>query len=925
MKSQVLHLTHCSCGLVLAFLALHAMGAFAGTQSSAVSPTEQEFNSSTTGDAPSASLALDVDKSRPAAVMFDFNSRLEQQFNFPKVLSTALGCQLQNLELSRDDENANTSLYAECALPARQSLMTRINTIDLSAFKDISNAEPNFSLFLTLSVRSYDSAHCEPAPQHVANKSGTTTCFYFFQDLAHAPAVLQFEFGYSRAHAMRVTAILGFFLLIPIACTFWFRHRATRISEEAKPTVFFAYRRFLTWTALFGTLAWWATVDLLHADEFAGFLLPSWQWIDAFAAAIAPWFVVWTPPLVVYFLCLALSSPIQSLRGTKYTQKQILNRSFWAVGRLVLPLLFICFGIVELFHSPSLSVLLIALGIVAGKFANRRFIRAYGVELHALTSGELRDRAFAMAEKAKTKLNQLYVIPTEHMRMANAFAHVAHNVLLTDYLVKNMSKAEVDAVVGHEIAHLRNKHIGRRMTVTFIAVLAFAFGAGFLEYWLPRGLPNGPIFYAIVLVALLFVSRRNEFAADAGSVKLTGNAEGMMTALTRLTRLNTVPMQWGKLDEKLLTHPSTLRRIRKLAKLGGISEARTAELLTQSLAPPLETYAIPASALPGGKLFSTGYKSRLAAKVGWTIILTTTLLPAAVAFIADWAKLENEARWLAYALGLLFTLAANLALLNFLPMLGLRKMECLLRQKCQGEDPTPGVCGGLFVSLVPSSEPLIYEGNWAWDLGFLSVTSEHLCFWGEEARFTLRRSEITSLSVGAGPIGWFRNRSVQVAWRGSDGQESTFNLRPMRAHSMWVMAAHTRLLARELQSWLQGLPLSGELTLGSTRTAEQKFSPPSFGNVTGTSPQTRVRGQFLVRDFLVNSFIALGAILVFKLGFPAFDDLRSRSDSALMTPSSSSLYVFVVVWLARVFVLLPYWRSRRKSSSSGKQLSAQVG
>jgi hypothetical protein len=314
-------------------------------------------------------------------------------------------------------------------------------------------------------------------------------------------------------------------------------------------------------------------------------------------------------------------------------------------------------------------------------------------------------------------------------------------------------------------------------------------------------------------------------------------------------------------------------------------------------------------------LFSTRYKSRLAAKVGWIIVLTTTVLPAAVAFIADWARLENEARWFVYALGLLFTFAANLALLNFLPMLGLPELERLLRQKCQTEHATPGECSSLFVSLAPSPEPLIYEGNWAWDLGFLSITDEHLSFWGEEARFTLSREEITSFSIGAGPIGWFRNRSVQVSWRGSNGQEGTFNLRPMRAHSMWVMAAQTLLLARELQSWLQRLPLSGKLTLVSPRMVGEKFNSPSFGNVTGTSPQTFVRGQALVRDFLLNSFIALGAILVFGLGFPPLDDLRRPSDSALIAPSFSGLYVFVVVWLARVFVLLPYWRA--KASSSG--------
>jgi len=92
----------------------------------------------------------------------------------------------------------------------------------------------------------------------------------------------------------------------------------------------------------------------------------------------------------------------------------------------------------ELFSTPRVGVLFITAGIVAGRFATKRFVRAYGLELHALTSGELRDRAFALAEKAGIKLNQLFVLPTGTIRMANAFAHAARNIYLTDYLLKNL-------------------------------------------------------------------------------------------------------------------------------------------------------------------------------------------------------------------------------------------------------------------------------------------------------------------------------------------------------------------------------------------------------------------------------------------------------------------------------------------------------
>lgn len=897
-----------SLGLLL-FLSSFADN-YVWAQASSTAQTLAENRSDDAEEAPSLLLTLNMDGNDSVKVMFDFKSSLEQKYNFQRLLSTVLGCPLRDISLSRDEERENTMLYAECDLPLRKSRFTRIGVIDLQPLRNIQKVEPKLKFVLILSIPPPDVFRCDPVPEQVPQNPVGATCFYFSTDLAHTPATVQFEFGYSSKHVIRNFGILGFLLLMPIGLTFWFRRRASSAPDEAKPTVWFAYRRFLMWTALVGTLVWWAALDLTQADEFVKFLLLSWQWNDAFAAAIFPWVLLWIPPLVIYFLCLALSLPIQTLRGTKHTQRQILNQSFWAIARFVLPLALIGVGVAEMSNSLRLAVLLIAAGIVAGRFASVKFVRAYGIELHALTSGELRDRAFAMADKANARLNQLYVIPTEHIRMANAFAHVAQNVLLTDYLVKNLSKAEVDAVVGHELAHLQNKHLGRRMIVIFIAIIVFAFCGGLLEYWLPTRLPNGPIFYTLLLLTLFFISRRNEFAADAGSVKLTGNAEAMMTALARLTHLNTMPLEWSKVDEKLLTHPSTLRRIRRLATDAGISEARTAELLNQSVAAPGETYPIPPTALPAGKLFSTRYKTQVAGKFAWTVVLTTVVIPAIVAFLARSGHLEGGMLWIAYSGGFLLTIMADFALLNFLPMVGLPKMERLLREKFQVERTLPADRGSLFVSLAPDSCPRVYEGNWAWDLGFVSLGGGQLSYWGEEARFTLRREEITSLSIGPGPTGWFRTTSVYVSWRDSAGREGTFNLRPLCARSMRDMAVKTRQVARDLENWHRRLPPSTNPLIAPAEADGEKRGAPSFGQVTGNPPQLLVRGQSLVRDFLLNTFLALGVILVFGLGFPPIDELGRPSNSTDVNPSLGGLYVLLVVWLARVFVFLPFWRAR---------------
>ena len=58
------------------------------------------------------------------------------------------------------------------------------------------------------------------------------------------------------------------------------------------------------------------------------------------------------------------------------------------------------------------------------------------------------------------------------------------------------------------------------------------------------------------------------------------------------------------------------------------------------------------------------------------------------------------------------------------------------------------------------------------------------------------------------------------------------------------------------------------------------------------------------------TFLTIATIALFGLGFPLVDDLFRSFESANPSPSYGGLYVLLVVWASRVFVLLPYWRAR---------------
>jgi heat shock protein HtpX len=136
----------------------------------------------------------------------------------------------------------------------------------------------------------------------------------------------------------------------------------------------------------------------------------------------------------------------------------------------------------------------------------------------------------------------------------NAFATGAFKnsalVAVSTGLLQSMTRDEVEAVLGHEMAHVAN---GDMVTLTLIQGVVNTFVIflsriiGFIVdkavFRTERGV--GPGFFIASLVSQIVLgilasmivawfSRRREFRADAGSVELLGNRQPMINALARL-------------------------------------------------------------------------------------------------------------------------------------------------------------------------------------------------------------------------------------------------------------------------------------------------------------------------------------------------------------------------------------------------------
>jgi heat shock protein HtpX len=195
-----------------------------------------------------------------------------------------------------------------------------------------------------------------------------------------------------------------------------------------------------------------------------------------------------------------------------------------------------------------------------------------------------------LAEKAGIRTPQVAVYEGAPNAFATGAFRSAALVAVSSGLLSSMSREELEAVLGHEIAHVAN---GDMVTLTliqgvvntFVVFLArvVAFFVDKVVFRTQRG--TGPGYFITVLVCQIvfgvlasiivaWFSRRREFRADAGSAQYVGSPQPMMSALARLGGLSPGELPkslngFGITDKPgiaslFATHPPIEARIRAL-------------------------------------------------------------------------------------------------------------------------------------------------------------------------------------------------------------------------------------------------------------------------------------------------------------------------------------------------------------------------
>jgi heat shock protein HtpX len=221
-------------------------------------------------------------------------------------------------------------------------------------------------------------------------------------------------------------------------------------------------------------------------------------------------------------------------------------------------------------------------------------------EIHEQDNPQLWHIVEDMAMAGRVPMPRVFIINDPS---PNAFAtgrdpdHSA--VAVTQGLLDMMDREELEGVLGHEISHIRNYDIRlSTIAVVLVGVISFLSGLASRFIWFGGSDDDDDnnnafemIFKVVAIVFVLILgplsaslaqmalSRNREFLADASSVELTRNPQGLISALEKIE--GSQPMKQADRSSSGMyienpfkhsgslfdTHPPTAERIKRLQQM----------------------------------------------------------------------------------------------------------------------------------------------------------------------------------------------------------------------------------------------------------------------------------------------------------------------------------------------------------------------
>ncbi|PKL60803.1 MAG: zinc metalloprotease HtpX [Methanomicrobiales archaeon HGW-Methanomicrobiales-4] len=267
---------------------------------------------------------------------------------------------------------------------------------------------------------------------------------------------------------------------------------------------------------------------------------------------------------------------------------------------ILLLLVYLVFmGVLMALGLPSMFIIIIAvgMGLVQYFFSDKLVMMSTGARVvEEDEAPELHRMIEKLCQEADLPKPRIAIMQSP---MPNAFAtgRSPHHavVAVTDSIMKTLTQDELEAVLAHELSHIKNRDILTMTVAGFVAMIAslimnnVLFASIFNREqggsWIIAGIVAA-IVWVFATLLMMALSRYREYAADRGAAFITENPDALISALKKISgkmdrlppetraaaeganAFYIIPALSGKTLAGLFsTHPALEKRIENLEKV----------------------------------------------------------------------------------------------------------------------------------------------------------------------------------------------------------------------------------------------------------------------------------------------------------------------------------------------------------------------
>ncbi|PNW65189.1 UNVERIFIED_CONTAM: zinc metalloprotease HtpX [Euhalothece sp. KZN 001] len=275
----------------------------------------------------------------------------------------------------------------------------------------------------------------------------------------------------------------------------------------------------------------------------------------------------------------------------------------WGLRGRMIVTMFLLFAVYLAFIGALWSANYAVFLPLMGVFVFVQFFFSDRLALYSMGASTVEPGEYPQLHRMVERLSQQADLPKPAVAVAdsdvpNAFAtgrsQKKSTVAVTTGLLRTLDADELEGVIAHELAHIKNRDVMVMTIASFLSTVAFMIVR--MGFWFGGGRSRQGGSFIVALLASLAVwiisflliralSRYREFAADRGAALITGDPGALASALRSIDgRIDKVPQRdlreqaemnaffiipitSGFLGRLFRTHPPTERRISRLNDL----------------------------------------------------------------------------------------------------------------------------------------------------------------------------------------------------------------------------------------------------------------------------------------------------------------------------------------------------------------------